>query len=185
MEWEAEHQSLGGRAIFMMALTGFHLWLQRLWVRVHVNKIKSLPVQAWNALGPGHISKHSLSHTQMHNFLTQTINAGKPRHWQHNAKITFYSCNRIARDSCWWQAKTLTFFLWRRLGPWSHHSSPGLPRVGGTAGGGKRRESNQKPGIRKITSQYCLCPHVGVGCGKKVDNNAGEVYCSDKLVSKS
>lgn len=33
-------------------------------MRLHMNKIKSLPVQAWNALGPGHISKHSLSHTQ-------------------------------------------------------------------------------------------------------------------------
>lgn len=72
-----------------------------------MNKIKSLPVQAWNALGPGHISKHSLSHTQMHNFLTQTINAGIPRHWQHNAKITFYSCKGLLLMA----SQTLTFFL--------------------------------------------------------------------------
>lgn len=110
-------------------------------------------VQAWNALGPGHISKHSLSHTQMHNFLTQTINAGIPRQWQHNAKITFYRCNRTARASCWWQAETLTFFLWRRLGPWSRHSSPELLRVGGTAGVMlKERESNRKLWIRTVTS---------------------------------
>lgn len=146
--WQAEHQSLGWKGHFTNAMTGFHPWLQRLWMRFHVNRIKSLPVEAWNALGPGHISKHSLSHTQMHNFLTQTINAGIPRHWQQNAKITFYSCNRIARDSCWWQARTLTFFQWRHSGPWSRHLSPELLRVGGTAGVVLREE--------KVTRKYRL-----------------------------
>lgn len=68
----------GVEVCFANDMTEFHLWFQRLKRRFCKNKIKSLPVQAWNALGPGHISKHSLSHTQMHNFLTQTINAGIP-----------------------------------------------------------------------------------------------------------
>lgn len=65
-------------------------------MRFCMDKMKSLPVQAWNALGPGRISKHSLSHTQMHKFLTQTITAGMPRHWRRNAKTTLYSRNRTA-----------------------------------------------------------------------------------------
>lgn len=162
-----------------MPLTGFHLWFQRLWMRFHMNKIKSLPVQAWNALGPGHISKHSLSHTQMHNFLTQTINAGIPRHWQHNAKITCYSCNRIARDTCWWQAKSLTFFLWRRLGPWSHHSSPELLRVGGTAGVVLREEKvTGKYGLEKLNPGIVFVLMQGVRCEKKMDNNAGKGWAN-------
>lgn len=132
------------------------------------------------------ISLSTACHTlKMHSFLTQTINAGIPRHWQHNAKITFYSCNRIARDSCWWQAKTLTFFLWRHLGPWSHHSSPELLRGGGTAGVVLRRESNQKTWIRKITSQYCYVLIQGVRSRKKNGQQCWKsLYWSEKLGSK-
>lgn len=147
-------------------------------MRFCTNKIKPSPVQAWNALGPGHISKHSLSHTQMHNFLTQTINAGMPRHWQHNAKITFYSCSRIARDSCWWQARTLTFSLWRRLGPWSHHSSPELLRVGGTAG--VIREITRKYGSGKSYPSTVLILIQWVRHGKKMDHGAGEILTEGK-----
>lgn len=147
-----------------------------------MNKIKSLPVQAWNALGPGHISKHSLSHTQMHNFLTQTINAGIPRHWQHNAKITSYNCNRIAKDSCWWQAKSLTFFLWRHLGPWSHHSSPELLRVGGTAGGVLREETvTRKYGLEKSYASTVFVLIQGV---KMWEENGQQCWGRNEFISK-
>ena len=49
----------------------------------------------------------------------------------------------------------------------------------------KGRESNQKIWIRKITSQYCVCPYSGVRCGKKMDETVGEVFVEGiKLVSK-
>lgn len=174
---EAEHQSLGGRAVLLMPWQGFTCdsrgfgW-DSTWTKLNPCLYK--PGMLWGRA----ISLSTACHTlKMHNFLTQTINAGIPRHWQHNAKITFYSCNRIARDSCWWQAKTLTFSLWRRLGPWSHHSSPELLRVGGITGGVFREEKvTGKYGLEK--SHPCTVSVLiqGVRCGKKTDNDAEKVF---------
>lgn len=94
--------------------------------------------------------------------------------------ITCYSCNRIARDSCWWQAKTLTFFLWRHLGPWSHHSSPELPRVGDITGVVLRDEKvTGKYGLEKSYPSTVFVLIQGVRYGKKINNNAEKVFTEE------
>lgn len=125
-EWKDRHQSPGSGSILLVPGQDLN-WFQRL--KRRFGKILHKPGMLWGRA----ISKHSVSHTQMHNSLTQTIKAGIVRQWQHSAWVNA-QLQQDSRASCWRWATTLTLFLWRHSAPLSHHSIPELLRVGGTAG---------------------------------------------------